>query len=64
MYVYVCIVYGEDYIVFCGCLSLTELTLEYYRVQILWRGQESIIADVGAPEEWDKKAGIKSVDGF
>ncbi|KAK1581856.1 hypothetical protein Q3G72_009692 [Acer saccharum] len=32
--------------------------------KILWRGQESIIADVGAPEEWDKKAGIKSVDGF
>ncbi|KAK1582004.1 hypothetical protein Q3G72_010931 [Acer saccharum] len=31
---------------------------------ILWHGQESIIADVGAPEEWDKKAGIKSVDGF
>ncbi|KAK1583024.1 hypothetical protein Q3G72_020369 [Acer saccharum] len=32
--------------------------------KILWRGQESIVADVGAPEEWEKKAGIKSVDGF
>ncbi|KAK0602810.1 hypothetical protein LWI29_037152 [Acer saccharum] len=32
--------------------------------EILWCGQESIIADVGAPEEWDKKAGIKTVDGF
>ncbi|TXG65096.1 hypothetical protein EZV62_006371 [Acer yangbiense] len=31
---------------------------------ILWHGQESIIADVGAPEEWDKKASIKSVDGL
>ncbi|KAK6911585.1 Clp protease proteolytic subunit /Translocation-enhancing protein TepA [Dillenia turbinata] len=27
--------------------------------KILWRGQEQIMADVAAPEEWDKNAGIK-----
>ncbi|XP_010269517.1 PREDICTED: ATP-dependent Clp protease proteolytic subunit-related protein 3, chloroplastic [Nelumbo nucifera] len=31
--------------------------------KILWRGQEKIMADVAAPEEWDKRAGIKVVDG-
>lgn len=30
--------------------------------KILWRGQETIMADVAAPEEWDKGAGIKVVD--
>lgn len=31
-------------------------------MQILWRGQEKIMADVASPEEWDKKAGVKVVD--
>lgn len=33
-------------------------------LQILWRGQEKIMADVAAPEEWDKGAGIKVADEF
>ncbi|TKY61520.1 ATP-dependent Clp protease proteolytic subunit-related protein 3 [Spatholobus suberectus] len=32
--------------------------------KILWRGQEKVMADVAAPEDWDKGAGIKVVDGF
>ncbi|MED6120153.1 ATP-dependent Clp protease proteolytic subunit- protein 3, chloroplastic [Stylosanthes scabra] len=32
--------------------------------RILWRGQEKIMADVSAPEDWDKGAGIKLMDGF
>ncbi|XP_028780904.1 ATP-dependent Clp protease proteolytic subunit-related protein 3, chloroplastic [Neltuma alba] len=32
--------------------------------KILWRGQEKVMADVAPPEEWDKGAGIKVVDGF
>ncbi|KAF3454525.1 hypothetical protein FNV43_RR04973 [Rhamnella rubrinervis] len=32
--------------------------------KILWRGQEKIMADVAPPEEWDKGAGIKVVDGY
>ncbi|KAI4349952.1 hypothetical protein L6164_010491 [Bauhinia variegata] len=32
--------------------------------KILWRGQEKVMADVAAPEDWDKTAGIKVVDGF
>lgn len=32
--------------------------------QVLWRGQEKIMADVAPPEEWDKGAGIKVVDEF
>ncbi|XP_061363312.1 ATP-dependent Clp protease proteolytic subunit-related protein 3, chloroplastic [Gastrolobium bilobum] len=32
--------------------------------KILWRGQEKVMADVAAPEEWDKGAGIKVMDGF
>ncbi|KAJ0977720.1 hypothetical protein J5N97_013194 [Dioscorea zingiberensis] len=32
--------------------------------KILWRGQEKIMADVASPEEWDKRAGIKIVDGM
>ncbi|GAV80495.1 CLP_protease domain-containing protein [Cephalotus follicularis] len=32
--------------------------------KILWRGQEKIMADVAAPEEWDRNAGIKVVDGY
>ncbi|XP_044498080.1 ATP-dependent Clp protease proteolytic subunit-related protein 3, chloroplastic-like [Mangifera indica] len=32
--------------------------------KILWRGQDKIMADVAPPEEWDKNAGIKVVDGF
>ncbi|KAL1350667.1 hypothetical protein HN51_014691 [Arachis hypogaea] len=32
--------------------------------RILWRGQEKIMSDVSAPEDWDKGAGIKIVDGF
>ncbi|GMY21742.1 ATP-dependent Clp protease proteolytic subunit-related protein 3, chloroplastic [Fagus crenata] len=32
--------------------------------RILWRGQEKIMSDVAAPEEWDKGAGIKVVDGM
>ncbi|KAL2345670.1 hypothetical protein Fmac_006955 [Flemingia macrophylla] len=32
--------------------------------KILWRGQEKVMADVAAPEDWDKGAGIKIVDGF
>ncbi|KAK7397181.1 hypothetical protein VNO78_18348 [Psophocarpus tetragonolobus] len=32
--------------------------------KILWRGQEKVMADVASPEDWDKGAGIKIVDGF
>ncbi|KAJ0015267.1 hypothetical protein Pint_19776 [Pistacia integerrima] len=32
--------------------------------KILWRGQETIMADVAPPEAWDKNAGIKVVDGL
>ncbi|KAF8394571.1 hypothetical protein HHK36_020784 [Tetracentron sinense] len=32
--------------------------------KILWRGQEKIMADVASPEEWDRKAGIKVLDGM
>ncbi|KMZ75983.1 ATP-dependent Clp protease proteolytic subunit [Zostera marina] len=32
--------------------------------KILWRGQEQIISDAPSPEEWDRKAGIKVVDGM
>ena len=32
-------------------------------LQILWRGQEKVMSDVAAPEDWDKGAGIKVVDG-
>ncbi|KAE8675405.1 ATP-dependent Clp protease proteolytic subunit-related protein 3 [Hibiscus syriacus] len=32
--------------------------------KILWRGQEKVMAEVAAPEEWDKNAGIKVMDGF
>lgn len=32
--------------------------------KILWRGQEQIMADVSAPEVWDKNAGIKVVDAI
>ncbi|KAK3041951.1 hypothetical protein RJ639_002259 [Escallonia herrerae] len=30
--------------------------------KILWRGQEKIMADAAAPEDWDKNAGIKALD--
>lgn len=48
------------------CVTLfgsTELK-PYDWVQILWRGQEKIMADVAPPEDWDKGAGIKVVDGL
>eukprot|EP00262_Sarcandra_glabra_P015941 TRINITY_DN5032_c1_g1_i1.p1 TRINITY_DN5032_c1_g1~~TRINITY_DN5032_c1_g1_i1.p1 ORF type:complete len:332 (+),score=61.26 TRINITY_DN5032_c1_g1_i1:202-1197(+) len=32
--------------------------------KILWRGQEKIMSDVASPEEWDRRAGIKVVDGM
>ncbi|XP_009782460.1 ATP-dependent Clp protease proteolytic subunit-related protein 3, chloroplastic [Nicotiana sylvestris] len=32
--------------------------------KILWRGQEQIMADVSAPEQWDKNAGIKVADAI
>ncbi|KAI3864548.1 hypothetical protein MKX03_017005 [Papaver bracteatum] len=32
--------------------------------KILWRGQEKIMADAPTPDEWDKIAGIKVVDGM
>ncbi|KAI5658739.1 hypothetical protein M9H77_27532 [Catharanthus roseus] len=32
--------------------------------KILWRGQEQIMSDVAAPEEWDKNAGIKAFDAI
>lgn len=32
--------------------------------KILWRGQEKIMADALSPDEWDKRAGIKVVDGM
>ncbi|KAK1280793.1 hypothetical protein QJS04_geneDACA019708 [Acorus gramineus] len=32
--------------------------------KILWRGQEKVMTEVASPEEWDKKAGIKVVDGM
>lgn len=33
-------------------------------MQILWRGQEKVMADVISPEEWDKVAGLKIADPF
>ncbi|KAH6819070.1 ATP-dependent caseinolytic protease/crotonase family protein [Perilla frutescens var. frutescens] len=30
--------------------------------KILWRGQEKIMADAAAPEDWDKNAGIRVLD--
>lgn len=35
-----------------------------FMAQILWRGQEKMMADALSPEEWDKRAGIKVVDGM
>ncbi|XP_072983811.1 ATP-dependent Clp protease proteolytic subunit-related protein 3, chloroplastic [Typha latifolia] len=32
--------------------------------KILWRGQEKIMDDALSPEEWDRRAGIKVVDGI
>ncbi|XP_021859015.1 ATP-dependent Clp protease proteolytic subunit-related protein 3, chloroplastic [Spinacia oleracea] len=32
--------------------------------KILWRGQEKIMSDVSAPEDWDKTAGIKAIDAI
>ncbi|XVF41873.1 hypothetical protein PTKIN_Ptkin01aG0315600 [Pterospermum kingtungense] len=32
--------------------------------KILWRGQEKVMAEVAAPEEWDKNAGIKVMDAI
>ncbi|KAG9444559.1 hypothetical protein H6P81_015899 [Aristolochia fimbriata] len=32
--------------------------------KILWRGQESIMADAATPEEWDRRSGIKVVDSI
>lgn len=32
--------------------------------KILWRGQEKIMAEALSPEQWDRKAGIKVVDGM
>ncbi|XP_021899008.1 ATP-dependent Clp protease proteolytic subunit-related protein 3, chloroplastic isoform X2 [Carica papaya] len=32
--------------------------------KILWRGQDKIMADAATPEEWDRNAGIKVVDGL
>lgn len=33
-------------------------------IQILWRGQEKIMADAASPEEWDKGAGIRVLDAM
>lgn len=43
------------------CLILTD---KVWWSQILWRGQEKIMADVAPPEDWDKGAGIKVVEGL
>ncbi|KAJ6817412.1 ATP-dependent Clp protease proteolytic subunit-related protein 3, chloroplastic-like [Iris pallida] len=32
--------------------------------KILWRGQEKIMDDAASPEEWDRKAGIRVVEGM
>lgn len=32
--------------------------------KILWRGQEKIMSDVASAEEWDRRSGIKVVDGM
>ncbi|KAK8960415.1 hypothetical protein KSP40_PGU014230 [Platanthera guangdongensis] len=32
--------------------------------KILWRGQEQIMTDAASPDEWDRRAGIKVVDGL
>ncbi|XP_020267520.1 ATP-dependent Clp protease proteolytic subunit-related protein 3, chloroplastic-like [Asparagus officinalis] len=32
--------------------------------KILWRGQEKIMDDAPSPEEWDRKAGIRVVEGI
>ncbi|KAK8946323.1 hypothetical protein KSP39_PZI006360 [Platanthera zijinensis] len=32
--------------------------------KILWRGQEQIMTDAASPDEWDRRAGIKVVEGL
>lgn len=32
--------------------------------KVLWRGQEKIMSDVASAEEWDRRSGIKVVDGM
>lgn len=32
--------------------------------KVYWRGQEQIMGEVAAPEDWDKSAGVKPVDPF
>ncbi|KAJ4967934.1 hypothetical protein NE237_014635 [Protea cynaroides] len=32
--------------------------------KILWRGQEKIMADAASPDEWDRIAGVKVLDGM
>ncbi|XP_020593550.1 ATP-dependent Clp protease proteolytic subunit-related protein 3, chloroplastic [Phalaenopsis equestris] len=32
--------------------------------KILWRGQEKVMDDAASPEDWDRRAGIKVVDGM
>jgi len=52
-----CLVYSLEHAL------LTKPMLEYCS-QVLWRGQEKIMADVAPPEDWDKGAGINIVDEF
>lgn len=48
---------------YCGFSLVVESWSVYsYCMQILWRGQEKIMADVASPEDWDKNAGIKVAD--
>lgn len=32
--------------------------------KILWRGQEQIMTEAASPDEWDRRAGVKVVDGM
>ena len=45
-------------------LNYASINQQQLVVQILWRGQEQIMADVAAPEDWDKNAGIKAFDAI
>ena len=46
-----------------GGQEKTELIF-FFLSQILWRGQEKIMDDAATPEEWDRKAGIRVVEGI
>lgn len=58
-----CLSSSSSLVCFQTCIA-DQTNVETHCSQILWRGQEKVMADVAAPGEWDKGAGIKVVDGF